>query len=75
VHIVGDNSIVGFEGNSTVPFNSNRADTNGGALYVDCNCTVRYKEKSTIVFDNNSADLGGTIFIKYSQICIEGNSR
>ena len=66
--------VVTFKGNSTVTFNSNTVQDSGGAVHINHRSTVKFKESSLVKFNNNSANLGGSVFIKLSEVFIGGNS-
>jgi len=66
------NSIILFDGNSTVMFQSNMAVL-GGAMYHD-NCSTSFNDNSTVMFISNRAEAGGAVFSKqFSEILFDGN--
>ena len=67
-------SIATFKGNSTATFNSNTVLDSGGAVYINHKSTVKFEENSAVIFNNNSASFGGSVFIKFSEILIGGNT-
>ena len=60
-----DDASIMFEGNSTVTFNSNVAESNGGAL---CITALSFDGNPTMIFNYNSAGSnGGAVYIYYNK--------
>lgn len=56
-------SVLTIESNTNSTFLDNRADLEGGALYVD-NSTIYLQANNVIYVRNNSAQLGGAIYVR-----------
>ena len=71
-----NNSNITIKGNSNTTFKYNRANNDGGAIYLNHMCTIAFKDNSTSSFINNIAKHnGGAIFSSQSSIItFEGNS-
>ena len=69
-------SIVTFQGNSEIIFQSTGASNNGGAMYISDYCTVTFKGNSIALFDDaDSSNNGGAMYISNnSNVTFEGNS-
>ena len=66
--------VITFKGNSAVTFNHNTVQDRGGAVYINHRSAVEFTERSLVIFKNNSANLGGSVFVKFSEVFIGGNS-
>ena len=73
---ISENSVVTFEGNSTVLINNNQAKDNGGALHIESNSNVTFKGNSTVAINNNQAEVdgGGLAILFNSDVTFKGTS-
>ena len=70
------NSHVTFEENSIIAFKNNKADENGGAVYVKSFSTITFAGNSTITFEENIAGTdGGAVYIINAFVTFASNSK
>ena len=55
-------------------FNSNIADINGGAAYIDYQSNILFQENSEVTFNYNEAHNGGAMYSYKSNVVFQGNA-
>ena len=55
------NSELSFQGNTTVIFNRNRVNENGGAVDSYLNSNIMFEGSSQVIFWNNIGKIGGAL--------------